>query len=103
MAKKEVYKVGKLTEGKKILINGLLQEYDIQDASDIQDALKDLLGGTIQEMLESEMDSHLGYNKYERTSDVDNYRNGTKSKRVRSKYGELDIDVPQDRQSAFEP
>lgn len=97
MAKKEVYKVGKLTEGKKNLINGLLQEYDIQDA------LKDLLGGTIQEMLESEMDSHLGYNKYERSSDVDNYRNGTKSKRVRSKYGELDIDVPQDRQSSFEP
>lgn len=57
MAKKEVYKVGKLTEEKKNLINGLLQEYDIQDASDIQDALKDLLGGTIQEMLESEMDN----------------------------------------------
>lgn len=91
MAKKEVYKVGKLTEGKKNLINGLLQEYDIQDASDVQDALKDLLGGTIQEMLESELDSHLGYNKYERASDVDNYRNGTKSKRVRSKYGELSI------------
>lgn len=102
MAKKEVYKVEKLTEGKKNLINGLLQEYDIQDASDIQDALKDLLGGTIQEMLESEMDNHLGYNKYERSSDVDNYRNGTKSKRVRSKYGELDIDVPQDRRSSFE-
>ncbi|MDO5572300.1 MAG: IS256 family transposase [Bacteroidales bacterium] len=103
MAKKEVYKVGKLTEGKKNIINGLLQEYDIQDASDIQDALKDLLGGTIQEMLESEMDNHLGYNKYERSSDVNNYRNGTKSKRVRSKYGELDIDVPQDRRSSFEP
>ncbi|BBF42403.1 mobile element protein [Lachnospiraceae bacterium KM106-2] len=103
MAKKEVYKVGKLTEGKKNIINGLLQEYDIQDASDIQDALKDLLGGTIQEMLESEMDNHLGYNKYERSSDVNNYRNGTKSKRVRSKYGELVIDVPQDRRSSFEP
>lgn len=57
MAKKEVYKVGKLTEGKKNIINGLLQEYDIQDLSDIQDALKDLLGGTIQEMLESEPSS----------------------------------------------
>lgn len=103
MAKKEVYKVGKLTEGKKNLINSLLQEYDIQDASDIQDALKDLLGSTIQEMLESEMDNHLGYDKYERSSSVDNYRNGAKSKRVRSKYGELDINVPQDRQSSFEP
>jgi transposase-like protein len=68
----------------------------LQDASDIQDALKDLLGSTIQEMLESEMDNHLGYDKYERSSSVDNYRNGIKSKRVRSKYGELDINVPQD-------
>lgn len=100
--KKEVYKVGPLTEGKKNIIAGLLQEYDIQSAEDIQDALKDLLGGTIKQMLESEMDEHLGYEKYER-SDEPNYRNGTKSKHVRSKYGEFDIDVPQDRQSSFEP
>lgn len=100
--KKDVYKVGPLTEGKKNIIAGLLQEYDIQSAEDIQDALRDLLGGTIKQMMESEMDEHLGYNRYER-SEENNYRNGTKSKRVRSKYGEFDIDVPQDRQSTFEP
>ena len=100
--KKEVYKVGTMTEGKKNLIAGLLSEYDIQTADDIQDALKDLLGGTIQEMMEAEMDEHLGYDKYERSSES-NYRNGTKTKRVRSKYGEFDIEVPQDRQSTFEP
>ena len=100
--KKEVYKVGTLTEGKRNLIAGLLSEYDIQTADDIQAALKDLLGSTIQEMLEAEMDEHLGYDKYERSS-VSNYRNGTKTKHVRSKYGEFDIDVPQDRQSTFEP
>ena len=94
--KKEVYKVGTMTEGKRNLIAGLLSEYDIQTADDIQDALKDLLGGTIQEMMEAEMDEHLGYDKYERSSES-NYRNGTKTKRVRSKYGEFDIDVPQDR------
>ena len=38
----------------------------IQSAEDIQDALKDLLGGTIKEMLEAEMDEHLGYDSYER-------------------------------------
>ena len=100
--KKEVYKVGTMTEGKRNLIASLLSEYDIQTADDIQDALKDLLGGTIQEMMEAEMDEHLGYDKYERSSES-NYRNGTKTKRVRSKYGEFDIDVPQDRQSTFEP
>lgn len=53
-------------------------------------------------MLESEMDDHLGYDRYERSAES-NYRNGTKSKTVRSKYGEFEVEVPQDRQSSFEP
>ena len=43
--KKPVHKV-QMTEGKRNIIRQLLQEYDIETASDIQDALKDLLGGT---------------------------------------------------------
>ena len=100
--KKDVYKVKPLTEGKKNIIAGLMEEYDIQTADDIQEALKDLLGGTIKGMMEAEMEEHLGYEKHER-SDKDNARNGTKSKRVRSNYGEFEIEVPQDRQSTFEP
>ena len=76
--KKEVYKPKPMTEGKRNLIHGLLREYDIETAEDIQDALKDLLCGTVKEMLEAEMDNHLGYGKYER-SDETNYRNGTKA------------------------
>lgn len=41
--KKEVYKPKPMTEGKRNVIQGLLREYDIQTAEDIQDALKDLL------------------------------------------------------------
>ena len=100
--KKEVYKPKPMTEGKRNIIQSLLQEYDIETADDIQDALKDLLSGTLREMMEAEMDEHLGYEKYERSSEP-NYRNGTKQKRVRSKYGEFEVDVPQDRQSSFEP
>lgn len=92
----------KLTEGKKNIIAGLLQEYDIQSAQDIEAALKDLLGGTIQSMLEAELDNHLGYDNYERSSNTD-YRNGTKPKVLRSSYGEIPIDVPQDRDGDFEP
>ena len=99
---KEVYKPKPMTEEKRNLIQGLLQEYHIQSAEDIQDALKDLLSGTIQDMLETEMNNHLGYDRYER-SDEPNYRNGTKSKTVRSKYGAFEVDVPQDRQNSFEP
>ena len=99
--KKPVHKV-QMTEGKRQIIQQLLQEYDIETAEDIQDALKDLLGGTIKEMMEAEMDDHLGYAKSER-SDSDDYRNGYKSKRINSSYGSLDIEVPQDRKSTFEP
>lgn len=99
--KKPVHKVV-MTEGKRNIIQQLLQEYDIETAEDIQNALKDLLGGTIKEMMETEMDDHLGYQKSER-SDSDDYRNGYKSKRVNSSYGSMDIDVPQDRKSTFEP
>ncbi|MDD7059986.1 transposase, partial [Porcincola intestinalis] len=72
--KKPVHKVV-MTEGKRQIIHQLLQEYNTETAEDIQDALKDLLGGTLKEMLEAEMDDHLGYEKSER-SDSDDYRNG---------------------------
>ena len=104
MARREKKPVHKdvMTEGKRNIIQQLLQEYDIETAEDIQDALKDLLGGTIKEMMEAEMDEHLGYGKSER-SDSDDYRNGYKTKRVNSSYGSMEIDVPQDRKSTFEP
>ena len=99
--KKPVHRV-QMTEGKRNIIHQLLEEYDIQTAEDIQDALKDLLGGTIKEMMEAEMDDHLGYEKSER-SDNDDYRNGYKRKRVNSSYGSMEIEVPQDRKSTFQP
>ena len=99
--KKPVHKV-QMTEGKRNIIHQLLEEYDIQTAEDIQEALKDLLGGTIKEMMEAEMDDHLGYEKSQR-SDSDDYRNGYKRKRINSSYGSMDIQVPQDRKSTFEP
>ena len=99
--KKPVHRV-QMTEGKRNIIHQILEEYDIQTAEDIQDALKDLLGGTIKEMMEAEMDNHLRYEKSQR-SDSDDYRNGYKEKQVNSSYGSMKIEVPQDRKSTFEP
>ena len=49
------------------------------------------------------MDDHLGYEKSQR-SDSGDYRNGYKRlKRVNSRYGSMEIEVPQDRKSTFEP
>ena len=99
--KKPVHRV-QMTEGKRNIIQMLLQEYNIESAQDIQEALKDLLGGTIKEMMEVEMDEHLGYSKSQR-SDSDDYRKGYKPKKVNSSFGSMEIQVPQDRKSTFEP
>lgn len=47
-----------MTDGKREIIQRLLSEYDIRTAEDIQEALKDLLGETIKEMMEAEMGHH---------------------------------------------
>ncbi len=100
--KKEYYKPGPMTEGKRNIIQGLLQEYNIESVANIQEALKDLLGGIIKEMMEAETEEHLGYEKSER-SDSDDARNGYKSKRQTTSYRAMEIEVPQDRKSTFEP
>lgn len=91
-----------MSESKKNIIAGLLQGDDIKTAKDIEDALKELLWGTIQEILEAEMDSHLGYDAYERSENPD-YRNGKKTKKFRGNFGETEIEVLQDRDGTFEP
>ena len=91
-----------MTPEKRDAIRALIGMYDIKSAKDIQEALKDLLGGTLKEMLESEMNEHLGYEKYKHSDNPDS-RNGYKQKLVESSCGQVTIDVPQDRDSTFEP
>ena len=66
MAKEEkpIHRV-QMMEGKRNIIRQPLEEYDIQSAEDILDAPKDLFGGTIKEIMEAEIDDHLGYEKSE--------------------------------------
>ena len=93
-----------LTPGKREIIGRLMEEYDIASLADIENALKDLLGGTIKGMLEAELDEELGYEKHEVTeAPKTNYRNGYKPKTLQSTMGEIEIDVPQDRNAAFTP
>ena len=92
----------KLSERKKEIISYLINEYEIESAKDIHDAIKDLLGDTIESMLEAEMEHHLGYETNQRSNN-ENSRNGYKTKRIRSSMGESEISVPQDRDSSFEP
>ncbi|MDU5681596.1 MAG: IS256 family transposase, partial [Peptostreptococcus sp.] len=43
-----------MNPAKKNIVSELIKTYDIKTANDIQEALKDLLGETLQDMLEAE-------------------------------------------------
>jgi len=66
--------------------------------------LGDLTKQILETGLEVEMDEHLGYPKHDATGrDGGNSRNGTRSKTVITEVGPVDIEVPRDRDSSFEP
>jgi transposase-like protein len=81
-----------------------IKENNLKSAQDVQNALKDLFAETLQEMLEAELDDNLGYVKNDtQNKQTTNRRNGHSKKTVRSEYGEIDIEVPRDREGEFEP
>jgi transposase-like protein len=70
--------------------------------SDISSLSQLLTKLTVETALGAEMEEHLGYGRHER-SDIGNHRNGHSRKRLIGDHGEVDIDVPRDRHSSFEP
>lgn len=85
-------------------LRDFIKENNLVTAQDAQDALKNLFAETIQEMLEAEMETHLGYAKHDVTAKATrNSRNGKSKKTVVSEYGEQEIAVPRDRLGEFEP
>ncbi len=69
---------------------------------ELNDFLKGLQKRGIEKMLEGEFDSHLGYDKHQKTL-TNNTRNGTNKKTIRSSFGESQIEVPRDRDASFNP
>ena len=94
----------KMTPERKAFIDSLLEHYQPSDVQDVQEMLKDLLGDTLQGMLEAEMDQKLGYSKYDyQNKDTDDSRNGYSHKTVTSSMGDIELDIPRDRKGEFEP
>ena len=94
----------KLSPERKAFINGLIKHYHPEDSQDVQEMLIDLLGDTLQGMLEAEMDEKLGYSKYDyKNKETDDSRNGYSKKTVVSSLGEINLDIPRDKKGEFEP
>ncbi|MCT4564034.1 MAG: IS256 family transposase [Maledivibacter sp.] len=91
------------TVPKKVL-REMISGGNLKTAGDLHSYLKDLFKDTLQEMLEAELETNLGYEKGDRKNKkTDNCRNGYGEKTVKTKFGEMEIEVPRDRNGEFEP
>ena len=82
----------------------LIKERGMKTTDDISLMLRDLFGETLQERMEAEMDTTLGYGKNDKsTDDTGNRRNGHSKKTVVSEYGKSELEVPRDRNGEHDP
>lgn len=84
----------------KLINEELLKQFSNGD--ELFDFLGELQKRGIERLLESELDSHLDYEKHQR-SEGSNARNGHTTKKIKSQFGESTIKVPRDRNASFEP
>ena len=80
----------------------------LEDVTGKNGLLQRLFKDVMQQLLEAEMEENLGRERYERIDDNcenedRNYRNGHSKKNVRSSFGDVELDIPRDRQSKFDP
>jgi putative transposase len=82
----------------------LLKEKGVKSLDDFNAFMRDISKEVVETLLDGELTDHLGYEKHDqKTKATDNARNGFTPKTVKSKFGEIGLDVPRDRQSDFEP
>lgn len=82
------------------------KEGKIKNSLDVEDYLDSLLQPLIQKLLDTELENHLEYSKYThlKGKKVQNMRNGyCKTKNVKTKYGNIKIKTPRDRNATFNP
>ena len=85
-------------------IRQIISENNINSVADVYAPLKDNFKDILQELMEAELDSSLGYEKNQKGDlQTNNKRNGHSSKTLKSQYGEFQVDIPRDRNGEFEP
>ncbi len=88
----------------KDLLREYIKEQNFSSTDDILRGLKEMFREVLQETLEAEMDSALGYSKYDASEKIiDNSRNGYSKKTVKTELGPVEINIPRDRNGEFEP
>jgi putative transposase len=86
------------------LAKELVKKYKTKDALFGEQGLfKELQKRLLQSALEGELTDHLGYEKHERSEEQDNARNGYSKKTIKGTAGAIELQIPRDRMSAFDP
>ena len=89
----------------KEVLDALMKDYkNPEDLIGETGLLKQLTQQLLERAMQAEMTEHLGYEKHAPSKKkINNSRNGSYNKRVKGEFGNLDIAVPRDRDSSFEP
>ena len=91
-------------KARRAKIRDLLQMANIGSMDDIQNLFKETIAEFMENGLEAELDDQLGYSRYDyKNKDTDNGRNGRSSKTLRTSFGDVEVSVPRDRKSEFDP
>lgn len=88
------------------LMKGYLKQNDvkIKDGTDVNAIMRDMMSVILEGALDEELDEELGYSKYDyRNKDTENSRNGHSQKTMHTSYGDMELDIPRDRNGEFEP
>lgn len=107
--KKEQNKKQENKDVKDLIIDEAVKQFKegkIKNSLDVTNFLDGLLQPLMQKLLDTELDNHLQYDKYEHQKDkkTKNSRNGhCKAKTVKTEYGNIEIETPRDRNATFEP
>ena len=86
----------------ELLSKEFLQQFKTEE--DVSKFFKDLHSQVLEQMLQGEMDAHLGYEKHDVAgNNTGNSRNGSFPKTIQTEHGESTIQIPRDRNGEFEP
>lgn len=86
------------------MTKNFLKEHPIKDGSDLNSMMREMMAMVLEGSLEEELEEELGYSKYDyRNKETDNSRNGYSKKTMHTSYGDMDVNVPRDRNGEFEP
>jgi putative transposase len=87
------------------LLDDLMKNYKKpEDIIGENGLLKQLTKALIERAMKAELTDHLGYPKHDPTGkNSGNSRNGNSKKTIKGEFGNLEIEVPRDRNATFEP